>query len=130
MLSVWYNFEFLCGGSSSYAMFIRLLVTMVTISKSTSGMLYVIHIHHVTDSIIGRTDVHVLSVVCSCPFDCSPLLSSHRDSLLLEAGFITIIVAPLNLKFWKKYQTNHNVMSLFLLSLSPSLSHQAHSKVT
>ncbi len=25
-----------------------------------------------------------------------------RDSLLLEAGFLTILVAPFNLVFWKK----------------------------
>ena len=31
------------------------------------------------------------------------VLSLYRDSLLLEAGFLTILVAPLNLFFWRKY---------------------------
>ena len=35
----------------------------------------------------------------------SPL---YRDSLLLEAGFLTILVAPLNLFFWRKYVCEHD----------------------
>lgn len=30
-------------------------------------------------------------------------LSLTRDILLLEAGFLTILVAPFNLAFWRKY---------------------------
>ena len=36
------------------------------------------------------------------------ILPLYRDSLLLEAGFLTILVAPLNLFFWRKYVCEHD----------------------
>ena len=40
------------------------------------------------------------------------ILSLYRDSLLLEAGFLTILVAPLNLFFWRKYVCERTTLSV------------------
>ncbi len=42
-------------------------------------------------------DGHIMCVYVLCWF------ALNRDSLLLEAGFITVLVAPFNLIFWRKY---------------------------
>ena len=37
---------------------------------------------------------------------------THRDNLLLEAGFLAIVVAPFNLVFWKRSVSNNHSLSI------------------
>ena len=45
----------------------------------------------------------------------SRLIPSHRDSLLLEAGFLTVLVAPLNLLRWRSAFRQHDAVTFWLV---------------